>query len=313
MLKEIEFLGRRIAVDAVSDATSNWFSEYWFAPMRAASLALAFNRVDHTITVVESAEHVPASVATCDNAHAGLFGSRHFTTDQDEFWIIESADPNPSAVHVRLGDRRADITLYGVAFDGWFGLQAALSECLGATGLVLLHAAAIRNASSTVLLVGPSGRGKSTTLLRAVMGGWQPIAEDGVWLDIPTLHGVGADAFLRVLPSGLDLLRLARPGLDPGPLVGPKYEVPFAVVGEVVPHSEVTEIALLERSESTTPEWVPMATARTVMALYQSSGIPHTQRVGRLYGGWFGDVAERVQASVLRLGARDVPIGDHRG
>jgi len=304
---EIDFLGRTITLDRVVPSTAEWIRGTWFAPMASAAAGAAGRDLYASIEVVERGESLPAAIVGHE-AGEGLFGSRHFTLENDEVWIIDGGEAATCGAHLRLGGRSSTIELYGVPFTGWFSLQSALSEALGATGLVLLHAAAIHHGSDTVALVGPSGRGKSTSLVRAIMGGWQPVSEDGCWLDVESLQLVGGDRKLRLLPSSLELLHEARPDLDPGPLVGPKYEIDFDSIGDRVGSAKLTGIAQLRRSEATMPHWEPATPTSAVMALFQASGVPHTSRVRRRYASYFGDIVNRVACTTLLLGDRSEPI-----
>lgn len=304
---EIDFLGRTITLDRLAPSTTEWIRGTWFAPMASAAAEAAGRDLYASIEVVERGESLPAAIAG-HAAGEGLFGSRHFTLENDDVWIIDGGGAATCGAHLRLGGRSSTIELYGVPFTGWFSLQSALSEALGANGLVLLHAAAIHHGTDTVALVGPSGRGKSTTLVRAVMGGWHPLSEDGCWLDVESLQLVGGDRKLRLLPSSLELLRKARPELDPGPLAGPKYEVDFDSIGDRVGSAILTEIAQLRRSGEAEPRWQPATPASAVMALFQATGVPHTSRVRRRYASYFGDIVNRVACTTLHLGARAEPL-----
>jgi hypothetical protein len=134
------------------------------------------------------------------------------------------------------------------------------------------------------------------------------MAEDSCFLDLNTRQLSGFDRYLRLLPAALPFLRQARPDVDPGPLEGTKHQIPFASLGDTVASALLTEIVHLERSESFMPGWSEASPARTVMALYQAAGVPHTARVGYQLGRRFGELVGLVRCSSLALGDRSVPL-----
>lgn len=57
-------------------------------------------------------------------------------------------------------------------------LQYALAWCIAGPGRALLHGGAVGRSGATLLVIGRSGQGKSTTALAALHHGWDLIAED---------------------------------------------------------------------------------------------------------------------------------------
>lgn len=96
-------------------------------------------------------------------------------------------------VVLELGERRVSVSRERRAvtvsepFD-WVGAQLVASFILpllasGAKSLVL-HASAASRSGSAVVLTGPGGTGKSSSLVRLVDAGWTPLSEDVCVIDL---------------------------------------------------------------------------------------------------------------------------------
>jgi hypothetical protein len=175
------------------------------------------------------------------------------------------------------------------------------------TGIVWLHAAAVHDGANTLVLLGTSGRGKSTTLVRAARQGWFPIAEDGCWLDVATRTLVGADHRVRLTPDSLALFGdLTTAHEEPGK--DGKHELDYEAVGQRVASATLTHLVHMERSADPESAWHALDRARAVMALYQAVGIPNTERVGEWVAGAFGSLVRRTTCLRLQLGLPSAPI-----
>ncbi len=303
-----EFLGRRIRCVDVDSTTRRRIGENWLK-----SVALATHRgrppqpADFSITISARETPTPRHIRDRD-AEIGPWGTKHILLGNDEFWILEASDHESSAVHARLGDGTATLELHGTPFVGGMALFAAFGEAMASSGVLYLHAAAIHRDGRTLALLGPSGRGKSTTLLRAIAAGWQPIAEDGCWLEVETMTLLPADESLRLRPGSLELLQAIRPELLAGARHPERLEIPLEKLGPRVLTSTLTDLVYLERSEAGQPAWHPLSPARTVMALHESVGIPHTARVGAAQTRAFGAIVRQTTNSTLRMGAITSPF-----
>jgi hypothetical protein len=305
---DFTFLGRNISCVDIGQATRGWITENWLTSVANTPHGGTTPRPsEFSITISAREEPTPRHIRD-DDAVTSDLGTKHILRGNDEFWILENRDRNASAVHARLEDGSATLELHGAPFTGWMALLSAFSEAMASSGILRLHAAAIHHDGRTIALLGPSGRGKSTTVLRAILGGWHPIAEDGCWLDVETLNLMPADGHLRLRPDGVELLRAVRPDLAPGSLEQRKYEIPLEKLGERRVASTLTDLVCLERSETSQPEWRPLPPARTVMALHESAGVPHTARVGILHAKAFGYIVRRTHNSTLRMGALSSPF-----
>ena len=222
----------------------------------------------------------------------GAHGLAYRPIGPDTFWVLDP-DAAAGAVLVDVSEEPARLELVGAPFVAFRALDAAFTEVLAATGTVRLHAAVVTRGRTTVALLGPSGRGKSTTALRAMLAGWQIVTEDDCFVDTASLavHGAGSEVRLRA--EALDGLRPALGEVAAGPPTGDRHPVPFTAVGGRVDTAVLTHFAHLSRARGPLPAWRPMARAERVMALHESCGIPLTARVRRVHANWFPAVSSR--------------------
>lgn len=303
-----EFLGRRIRCVEVDSTTRQRIGENWLDSVANMTHCGTHPRpADFSITIAAREDPTPRHIRDRD-AEIGPWGTKHIRLGNDEFWILEGSDQASSSVHARLGETAATLELHGTPFVGWMALFAAFGEAMASSGVLYLHAAAIHRNGRTLALLGPSGRGKSTTLLRAIAAGWQPIAEDGCWLDVETMRLLPADESLRLRLGSLELLRAVRPDLLAGRLDQERVEIPLEELAPRVPTSTLTDLVYLERGEAGQPAWHPLSPARTVMALHESVGIPHTARVGAAQMRAFGAIIRQTTNSTLQMGAMTSPF-----
>jgi len=148
----------------------------------------------------------------------------------------------------------------------WVPAALGLLAALRLRGLEPLHAAAVSAGDGAVLLLAPSGGGKSTATARLAAEGLDILSDDTVVLDGAAVHGLGSGIVLR-RPAGLP-----APGALPGtrgtrlvlpvPRCGPR---PLrAVVVLETPHP-ATPVPLLE----------PLAPSRVLVALLEAAPFPH--------------------------------------
>lgn len=272
--------------------------EHWEFPASAQALESSWQ-----VLISHRPQSVPAAITEAQ-ADSGRYGTRHVPTGSHEFWIHE----DDSGVHVSIGDESAAITMYGEPFSAWLALHGALTEALCASRLIRLHAAAMGKEERTMVLLGPSGRGKSTTLLRGLAAGWQPIAEDGCWLEPGQLRVFGLDRAIRLWPDAVDVLRDVNPGLAPQPGRKGKVEVSFEDVGGRLDDRALTDVVLLERQPGSESTWLPLSNTEAVMTLYAAIGVPHTEPVRAYFARVFGEIVERTDCSRLRLGDTVLPL-----
>ncbi len=80
---------------------------------------------------------------------------------------------------------------------------AAYTLAARAQGLAALHAACVGESGRGVLLMGPTGSGKSTVALHCLLRGLDFLSEDAVFVQPPTMLATGAANFLHVRSDSL--------------------------------------------------------------------------------------------------------------
>lgn len=221
----------------------------------------------------------------------------------DSFRVADPTRPG-GAVEVRVGAPSL-VTVLGEAPVSLTALEVAMSEVLAATGLIRLHAAAITDGRRTLALLGPSGRGKSTTALRAARAGWRLVAEDGLFVDLATLEVRGCDEAIRLRPAAAEALVGGARAPEPGE----RLLVPFDRFGNGIGHGPLTDLVHLRRSADEEPRWSSMTDAETVMALFEASGAPISVTVRTVFARGFPEVVRQTHNMALSLGSLTSAFG----
>jgi len=255
-------------------ALEQWIRRHWqdVRPMTATGEY----RIDvaHVASAPRSSAHRSAASQTTTLDGASLTWLRH----TERSWSTGDAD---GGVSLRLFNRRARIRVWSadsrIGSATLLALHVAFCEALRARGFVPLHAAvAVRDGCATAIM-GPSGVGKSTTLLAAVDDGWLPMAEDFAWLEPATrrVFGWGGEHGVRLDVTGLSRLpadvRSAawRAGADG------KFELAYDAIGRTRPASAaLTRVVLLTRDGSRESAIEPLERRSAALALWESAGIP---------------------------------------
>lgn len=190
-------------------------------------------------------------------------------------------------------------------------LHLAITEGLRLSGLLPLHASSAVGPDGACAFLGPSGRGKTTTLLRALLAGWTPLSEDILWLDMGSQLAYGWDRALRLLP---DSLKLLPPEVTPPPAGWPvsadgKAEVPITAFGAgAASAAPLTALALLERAPGEPSGWAPWDARAAIPELWDACGLPLSAQAQRRAADLIGQVARRIPLKRLRLGDTPLPL-----
>ncbi len=211
---------------------------------------------------------------------------------------LTSVQVNLSALHPPSAPLRA-------------ALYMMINEALWCSGLMPLHAAAACVDGQGVVFLGPSGRGKSTTLLRAMQAHWTPVAEDLLWYDPATRLIYGWERYVRLLPASVALL---PPDMAHGSWrksSDGKVNIPYGALPGAQIQRGGTPLAclvLLER-EPGSPSAVVTATPREVaLALWEATGLPLSQRARQFAGQQIASIQGQVQGMKLLLGSTPLPF-----
>lgn len=229
-------------------------------------------------------------------------GLRVQRISDDDFQVVDGKAR--SAVHVRIGDPSV-ITIHGSTAGTLGSLDVALGEVLAVAGVVRLHAATVTDGHRTLVMSGPSGRGKSTTTLRAVRAGWRAVAEDASFVDVETLLVCGPDRAIRLRPAAASALLGAA---DAAATEDLRHEVPFDEIGGRPSSVRVTHLVHLRRDDEDDPAWIPMSRGDAVMALFEASGAPISASARFALASAFARIVERTRNLTLMLGPLTSPF-----
>lgn len=297
-------LGRPLRARLRSAALAAWLCEHWHHP--------AHDLAPHpfAVTLEEVDGDVAPGITGGEPVTATLPGIRLELRREGEAW---RAGTGRAGVWFRIAPDGAEIVVWGAdAVRGDAPLAAlylAVCEALRASGLVPLHAAvAVPPASGAVALLGRSGTGKSTTLLRLVTAGWTPIAEDLSWLDPADGTLYGWDRGVRLWPGTVEAF---LPGLAGAPWRedpdGKRFLDWRALGAPERRVARLSALAVIERDPVGPAGWEPLPAREAIRALWEAVGVPLSGRaraaaaaaVPALVGGpaWWR----------LRLGAGEIP------
>lgn len=202
-------------------------------------------------------------------------------------------------VHLHIGRERSVITVHADTPGADEALMVAFTEVLRAQGLLPLHAAVFEQEGRVTALLGPSGTGKSTALLGALLSGAQPITEDYGLFEPVTglLHGL--DSGLRCLPDTLARVRAAVPDLPEPATVRGKALVTWAMLGaEQRWQAPLTHVEVLRR-DGQAAGVRPLPPAQRVMNLWAATGVPLLPRNRDWTNGVISTLARELTWAVL--------------
>ena len=293
------------AID-VPGALERWIRRQW--EQTCPIVVTPSYRIDvaHCLRAPRRETHPPEVSQTTPLDGANLTWIRH----AERWW---STGDDDRGVSLRLFDRRARIRVWSgnmrVEPETLLALHVAFCEALRARGVVPLHAAVVVRDGCATALMGPSGVGKSTTLLAAVDDGWLPLAEDFAWLEPATRHVFcwSGEYGVRLDAAGLGRLRAGarvapwRAGADG------KFELAYDAVARARPASaQLTRAVLLTRDasrESAIEALTPQSAARV---LWESAGVPLCRTNREAFAARVPALVATLQWQRLTLG-RDRP------
>jgi hypothetical protein len=304
---ETEILGRRV-FGAVGPDVERWLTTQLVAtasPAAESTVALS----TYSVSLATCVDSVLTAIVERATRTTPL-GTRLFGTD-DEFWMLERVDGTEQCVHGELTSNGARLSLVGEPFGAWTALRQALHEAFIVSGVVRVHAAVVGKGATTVAMLGPSGRGKSTTVVRAAAGDWHPLCEDAAFLDVASLTVVNADEHdhVRMRPAPVES-PVVMPDAVTARSDGDRIRIDYAELGGRAATSTLTHLARMLRTLDPTPRWLPLARADAVMALHEAVGVPASRRAGQALGVAFGTLVDRVRLTTLELGATSTRLPD---
>jgi hypothetical protein len=177
----------------------------------------------------------------------------------------------------------------------------AIAEGLRASGLISLHASIAARDGQALAFLGPSGRGKTTTLLRSLEAGFVPVCEDFAWCDPDTLEVFGFDRGLRLLPDTAKFFE-TQFGITPSIWQVDKWFVPYSSLNFERRAVHLKTIALLERDPEQATGFGLLAKREAALAFWEASGMPLSRSVQ-------DQVSQRIAGMVSRLEVRRLLLG----
>ncbi len=316
----LDIFGRTLHIDVRHQQLYDWLHTYWdFGHRDVMPNEFAIKLTER------SAEEMSARLAQAHqwprrDTPTTVPGHTMTIYQQGERWLIGGVDWGV-AFDVNLADdldEGADvaITVWGTEQRlDHYTLFLAVGEALRVSGLMSLHAAAAATPDGRVTaFLGPSGRGKTSTLLRAVEAGWAPVSEDMLWLEPSTLRVYGGEKGVRLLPEVLATLPAELAERDWGAPVVDKVLLPYDALETHYQTTRksglrLTRVASLERNPDApvdTSYWQPLPKREATLALWQASGLPLTRQARVTIATTIPKLLRDTDVGQLHLGRSDV-------
>lgn len=223
--------------------------------------------------------HLTGRAAPTDLPGGEPFTEAHLFEQRLPVWLDGDTYTLPG-VRLTFAGRALHAEVWRDDDEALAAVHLALSEGVRASGLLPLHASVAERDGRCVVLMGESGAGKSTTLMRLARAGWRPVAEDFSWLDTRTLRIDGFDHALRFVPGTLERFAPELAPLVVGRDATGKDVLRYdTFAGGADRFAHLTTLATLARGERTRRDAI---TPRdTTIAVWSASGAPVTREARR--------------------------------
>jgi len=297
----LDLLGRRLTVSVASESLIYWLEDHWNFPEHARQLVSEW-----TFWLEYSREPEPVELRAQAKPLEGAMNALEVVwTDDGAVWLLEAG----GGVCLTLDEENLKVRL------SWYGtlehtdaLYQGLCEAMLSSGLVPLHASvAVKDGEATAFL-GPSGTGKTTTLLRAIAAGWQPLCEDFGWLEPQSQTLYSWDRKLHLLPDTLQVLERLFPQVQAEDFDGRKHPVEFSSLAQRAWSSPLHTLAVLERDPAQVSEWQPIALLETLVSFYGSTGLPLFKALRQPFSDLSSELLRHLESQKLVLGSGELPL-----
>ncbi|WP_027890994.1 hypothetical protein [Calidithermus chliarophilus] len=260
----------------------------------------------HTLEVAQlAAPPEGAGVLEAADPLALFRGHSGWVNRDPLFWL---GSPQ-GGVRLEATERHTRLEFWGQGPDLPELVLLGLSEGLRVAGLLPVHAAGVVRDGRVLLLLGPSGTGKTTTLVRALQAGWQPVAEDFLLLEAEGATAYGMDRGLRLWPDSLELLREVYPQAE-GEWQQGKCFMPYQSLGLAPQSGRVGGMALLLRQPARPSGWEPASPRQATLALWRATGLPLSRLGQRRVAQAVQGLVPRLRCRFLELGQGPLPLGE---
>ncbi len=305
-------LGRMLSAHGVDAHLATWLARHWDRPhleVPGHPFVIDLRCAPRPELPAELLQLLPERTSGHDD---GATPRRASGDDAHASVLLGSHE---GGAYLELDAARARVQAWGVrgpSPEGRWPLLLALHEAVRASGLLPLHCAAAVHpdeAGATALL-GPSGVGKSTTLLALAQAGWAPVCEDFAWLD-PTNGMVHAwDHGLRLRPDALERLGHGSAPTPSDP-AAEKQLVAYHDLGERYGvrrcvSAPLRRLVRLVRGDGPT-RWEALPRTHAVPVLWESIGLPLTTPARRQVAAHIAAIVDEAELLNLHLGRTPVP------
>ena len=297
----LDILGRTLMVVNASQGLIAWLEEHWNFPEHAGQL-----ESDWTFVLEYSDEPEPEGLREQAKPLEGSFNPLEVAWAEDgSVWLLE----RQGGVRLALEQAAHRVRLH------WYGtleyadaLYQGMCEVMRSSGLIPLHASVAARDGKASAFLGPSGTGKTTTLLRAIAAGWTPVSEDFSWLEPESLVLYSWDRKLHLLPDTLKKLEKLFPNVQPEEFNGRKHPVAFEDLAPRLWSCPLSTLVVLERNSERVSEWQPLPKMQALVGFYSSTGVPLFGAVRQPFSDSSGVIIGRLEGKKLVLGARALPL-----
>ena len=194
-------------------------------------------------------------------------------------------------------------------------LHLAVAEGLRCSGLLPLHVAGAvfmtATGPETSVFAGPSGTGKSTTLLHAVAAGGQPVAEDLMWYDPHSRLVYGWDRGIRLLPGSLSFLPARVRECDWPVSTDGKTNVPYSALSDspvVRGGTPLSRFVVLTRSPGEDSRLEPLPRREAALAVWEAARLPLADEARAQVTRHIEELTRQVPFFRLHLGRTPLPF-----
>jgi len=295
----LDLLGRRLTVSDASNSLVYWLEDHWNFPEHAGQLAS-----DWTFGLEFSPDPEPLGLREGAKPLEGAMNALEVAwTEDGSVWLLEAS----GGVRLTLDgeNRKVHLSWYGM-LEHTDALYQGLCEALRSSGLVPLHASVAVKAGKATAFLGPSGTGKTTTLLRAIAAGWQPLCEDFGWLEPQSQVLYSWDRKLHLLPDTLQVLEHLFPQVQADNFDGRKHPVDFSSLAQRAWSSPLHTLAVLERDPTQVSAWQPISSLETLVSFYGSTGLPLFKALRQPFSDLSGELLRRLEGQKLILGSGEL-------
>jgi hypothetical protein len=307
-----ELLGRRLAVTGAPVGLMRWLRENWHFPEHD----LPVHRFGISMHAHDAGDSTTIPPDDAVSSEAAMPGFLIPCKSADNHWWLGDVT---AGIRLQLGTDFARLSLWptgettesATTARQYATLMISLVEALRASGLLPLHAAVIVRDGCATALLARSGTGKSTTLLRAIDAGWQPLAEDFVWLDPDSLMVYGWDRGVHLWPHTLDQLLPELKTYPWSPGADGKLHLRFeqlAPITGLIRSARLHRIVVLDRSTDGRSTWGSLSAVDSVQALWEGVGVPLSAAARIVTGRHAAELLRRVEARRLLIGTAPLPL-----